>query len=460
MFILGLSIETLIIVLLSVATGVIYHLATYADIGSLMQFVGFGLLVAALFEMPLVMHSHYMMEHDHAGRRSIGRMANAWAYAFMWIALIALLTKTGDQLSRGWLLMFFVVGLGGTLSVEVIARHLMSLAESRGISVAVRRLAVIGTAAEIERFRKEQAPSVGDLEIVSAACLPDGAWAETAEGAILTGHLDGVLSAARREGVSDVVILSDWSRSDLAMKIAHLFLDLPVAVHLGQIGAIEHFPSMRVVKLGSARTLVLRSEPLSMFQSMLKRFIDIVASAFALVCLAPLFVAVAIAIKLDSSGPVFFLQRRRGYNLKEFRIWKFRTMTTLDDGDVIVQAKKDDTRVTRLGRLMRRYNIDELPQLINVLLGEMSLVGPRPHAVAHDMHYEQVIARYSRRLNVKPGITGWAQVNGFRGATEDDSAMLARVVHDIEYIDRWSVGLDFYIMLMTVCSPGAYKNAH
>lgn len=103
MFILGISIETLIIVLLSVVTGVVYHMATYADMGSLMQFVGFGLLVAALFEMPLVMHSHYMMEHDHVGRRSIARMANAWAYAFMWIALIALLTKTGDQISRGWL---------------------------------------------------------------------------------------------------------------------------------------------------------------------------------------------------------------------------------------------------------------------------------------------------------------------------------------------------------------------
>ena len=201
MFILGISIETLIIVLLSVVTGVIYHMATYADMGSLMQFVGFGLLVAALFEMPLVMHSHYMMEHDHVGRRSIARMANAWAYAFMWIALIALLTKTGDQISRGWLMMFFAVGLCGTLSLEVMARHLMRLAESRGIAVAVRRLAVIGTAEEIERFRNEQAPSGHDIEIVSSACLPDGAWADMAGGTTLAGHLDGVLNAARREGV-------------------------------------------------------------------------------------------------------------------------------------------------------------------------------------------------------------------------------------------------------------------
>jgi polysaccharide biosynthesis protein PslA len=179
-----------------------------------------------------------------------------------------------------------------------------------------------------------------------------------------------------------------------------------------------------------------------------------------LVLLAPVFLAVAALIKWDTRGPVFFRQRRLGFNQREFRIWKFRTMTTMDDGDTIVQARQHDPRVTRVGAFLRRYNIDELPQVVNVLMGQMSLVGPRPHAVAHDRHYERVISRYARRLNVKPGITGWAQIHGFRGATDEDSAMQARVAHDIHYIENWSIALDVYILAMTVLSPKAYRNAH
>jgi len=156
---------------------------------------------------------------------------------------------------------------------------------------------------------------------------------------------------------------------------------------------------------------------------------------------------------------VFFKQRRRGYNMAEFRIWKFRTMTTLEDGDTIKQAAEGDARITFPGAFLRRFSLDELPQLINVLKGEMSLVGPRPHAVAHDRFFERRIAGYPRRLNVKPGITGWAQVNGFRGATDTDEAMQLRVEHDIFYIDNCSVGFDLYILLLTLVSPKASQNA-
>ena len=171
--------------------------------------------------------------------------------------------------------------------------------------------------------------------------------------------------------------------------------------------------------------------------------------------LAPLFAVVAYLIKRDSKGPVFFLQRRRGFNHREFRIWKFRTMTTMDDGDVILQSQgSSDLRVTKVGHYLRRLNIDELPQLINVLRGEMSLVGPRPHAVAHDKLYETRIEKYPRRLNMRPGITGWAQVNGFRGETDTDEKMRARVDHDLYYIDNWSPWFDLKILLKTVLSRG------
>ena len=135
-------------------------------------------------------------------------------------------------------------------------------------------------------------------------------------------------------------------------------------------------------------------------------------------------------------------------------------MTTLEDGDVIEQVKQNDGRVTTVGRLLRRTSLDELPQLINVLMGEMSLVGPRRHAVAHDRIFEKRIADYPRRLNVKSGITGWAQVNGFRGATMTDEAMRRRVDHDLFYIDNCSLGFDLYILLLTVISPKTSRNAH
>jgi lipopolysaccharide/colanic/teichoic acid biosynthesis glycosyltransferase len=149
-----------------------------------------------------------------------------------------------------------------------------------------------------------------------------------------------------------------------------------------------------------------------------------------------------------------FRQRRYGFNQHEFRIIKFRTMMTLDDGDVVPQVTYDDPRVTRLGRILRKWNVDELPQLVNVLKGDMSLVGPRPHALSHNREYEQKIALYARRHNVLPGITGWAQVNGFRGETDTDDKMRGRVDHDLYYIDNWSPWLDLRILLKTLLSRG------
>ena len=154
------------------------------------------------------------------------------------------------------------------------------------------------------------------------------------------------------------------------------------------------------------------------------------------------------------------MQRRYGFNQKPFRIIKFRTMRALDDGAVVAQATRDDPRLTRIGRWLRRWNIDEIPQLFNVLTGDMSLVGPRPHALSHDHEFERRISLYARRHNVKPGITGWAQINGFRGEIDNEEKLRKRVEYDLFYIDNWSLWLDLKIIARTVLSPTAYRNAY
>lgn len=191
-----------------------------------------------------------------------------------------------------------------------------------------------------------------------------------------------------------------------------------------------------------------------------KRILDVAASALLLVLLAPLFILIAIAIRLDSKGPALFRQTRLGLGGRPFEILKFRTMTVLENGDVIRQATRHDPRVTRIGWFLRRTSLDELPQLINVLRGEMSLVGPRPHAKAHDLYYGSLIELYWLRQRVKPGITGWAQVNGHRGETPTLDSMQARIDFDLWYVAHAGIGFDIEILFRTLLVPFRQRNAH
>ncbi|MEO8003682.1 MAG: undecaprenyl-phosphate glucose phosphotransferase [Betaproteobacteria bacterium] len=190
--------------------------------------------------------------------------------------------------------------------------------------------------------------------------------------------------------------------------------------------------------------------PFAGVNSVLKRLSDIVFASLALLLIWPVMLAIAIGIKWTSPGPVLFKQRRYGLDGAEIMVYKFRSMNVLEDGDVIRQASRGDDRITRFGMILRRSSLDELPQFINVLQGTMSIVGPRPHAVAHNEQYRKLIKRYMIRHKVKPGITGWAQVNGYRGETETVEKMRSRVAYDLDYLRNWSVSLDFLIMLKTV----------
>lgn len=192
----------------------------------------------------------------------------------------------------------------------------------------------------------------------------------------------------------------------------------------------------------------------------LKRFFDVVGALLGLILLSPFLITVSMLIKAESKGPVFFRQKRTGYDGATFSIYKFRTMAASEDGPIVVQATRNDCRATRLGSFLRRTSIDELPNLINVLRGEMSLVGPRPHAVSHDRYWSMLVPEYEGRFMAKPGLTGFAQVEGYRGATPNVESMAARVSRDLSYIRNWSMRLDLEIILRTLLigpfDPAAY----
>lgn len=196
------------------------------------------------------------------------------------------------------------------------------------------------------------------------------------------------------------------------------------------------------------------------YRSFFKRAIDVLGSGAGLLFLSPFLILVAIMIRMESKGPALFSQRRTGYHGKEFKIFKFRSMRVEEDGEVVRQAMRGDDRITPLGAFLRKSSIDELPQLINVLKGDMSLVGPRPHALAHDRYYGAAIAGYESRFLVRPGITGLAQVQGHRGATPDVESMAKRIDKDLEYIRHWSPMLDIRIIWGTLMlgpfDPAAY----
>lgn len=216
-------------------------------------------------------------------------------------------------------------------------------------------------------------------------------------------------------------------------------------------------PNILMFSLMQARTYEINGFPLvavweipfSNLQYALKRLVDILVAGLALIFLAPLLVLIAIGIKCSSPGPVLFKQRRYGMNGREIIVYKFRSMKVAEDGDVVVQAKRNDSRITPFGAFLRKTSLDELPQFINVLQGRMSIVGPRPHAVAHNEQYRRLISGYMLRHKVKPGITGLAQVNGFRGETDTLDKMKMRVDYDLQYLRNWSLGLDLQIIFKT-----------
>ncbi len=456
----AMVVELALIVAISILTGIAWHHIAYHDVGDIASYASIGALAGLLYTLPFLFRAQYRVDALTSGPRSTAHILNIWTYAFFCLGTLAFLTKTTGDVSRGWLGLFFVLGGAGVVAGSKLVEAMVAVLVAKGIA-APRRVLVVGNRDDVTRFAADNSIGKTGISVAAVTVLPEAKTPSASEIDVAEHLIREAVQRSRSLNVSDVVILSRCGETHFELaNMANRFLDLPVGVHLAKLSLTEQFPNISVGHVGSSRTLMLRKAPLSTYQLAAKRTLDLVLGMLGLIALLPLFLIVAVLIKLDSKGPVFFRQRRRGFNLKEFAIWKFRTMSTLDDGDTIVQAQANDARITRIGAMLRRFNIDELPQLINVVLGDMSLVGPRPHAVAHDRHYEQIIRRYQRRLNVKPGITGWAQVNGYRGITQKSHAMRSRIAHDLFYIDNWSLAFDLYIMALTVISPKAFRNAN
>ena len=242
----------------------------------------------------------------------------------------------------------------------------------------------------------------------------------------------------RGSEIEEIVVSADLNHwPELRGLLAELRI-LPFPVNLIPVGAVSEIFKHPCHELGNAVCIEVQRGPLTRFEYASKRCLDIVFAGIGVIVLLPFFALVAIAIKLDSPGPILFRQRRCGFNGRCFQILKFRTMRVQEEDEAVTQAQRRDARVTRLGKLLRRTSIDELPQLLNVLAGSMSLIGPRPHAVAHDTHFDKIVRNYAFRHRVKPGLTGWAQVHGCRGATPTPKDIERRVEYDLWYIDNWS----------------------
>ena len=269
-----------------------------------------------------------------------------------------------------------------------------------------------------------------------------------------------VLRDCRANAVDEVVIALSVDSPALLDRIIKTVKLLPAEVSIFFDHGGQDVKLHGVKNLGDLQTVSIQRPPISDWGRLAKFLTDYSISAATLLALLPLILLIAIAIKFDSRGPVFFRQRRQGFNGKVINILKFRTMTALEDGDHVRQAQKNDQRVTRVGRILRRTSLDELPQLLNVLGGDMSVVGPRPHAIAHNNYYERLLENYANRYRVKPGITGWAQIKGFRGETTDQNQMESRIQFDLEYIDNWSFFMDIYIILVTPLCCLVSRNAY
>jgi Undecaprenyl-phosphate glucose phosphotransferase len=261
------------------------------------------------------------------------------------------------------------------------------------------------------------------------------------------GATDELLLFVRRNQVDRVVVALPWLKSDRIDELLKKLRSVPVRIDLVPNDVIWQFPTANMERLAGVPILTVANRRVDEQIGVLKRIEDLIVSSCLLILTSPLLLAIAIAVKIDSPGPALYRQKRHGFNNEIFDVYKFRSMKQEDRP--LAQATRNDPRITRVGKFLRRSSLDELPQLWNVLIGNMSIVGPRPHAVQHNVEYASIISEYFARHNVKPGITGWAQVNGLRGETDTPDKMRRRVDADLHYIENWSLLLDFKVILMT-----------
>jgi putative colanic acid biosysnthesis UDP-glucose lipid carrier transferase len=369
---------------------------------------------------------------------------------FGWMCVVGVLLftafafKVGAVFSRMVMLTWFVVTPLCLEAAHVLRARTQWLITHSGR--APRYLIIGANSVGFELFRR--LPKSGFLGFFDFRS-PDRV-AQVIDPAQFAGHCKDVAEFARTHGVTSIYIALPLSNVPRIGEMVRELRDTTASIYfVPDVFAFDLIQG-RLVEINGMPALSVCDTPFHGTDAVLKRVTDIAIGALALIALSPLMLLVALAVKITSAGPVLFRQRRYGLNGEEILVYKFRTMTVCEDGAVVRQAAKDDQRVTWLGRVLRRTSIDELPQLLNVLQGKMSLVGPRPHAIAHNELYRKLISGYMIRHKVRPGITGLAQVNGLRGETETVEKMSERVRFDLEYLRNWTPWLDLKIILKTV----------
>ncbi len=387
-------------------------------------------------------------------RRQLRRVAGAAGAALGATVAAAAAFDGWSRLDPAWLAVATPLGALSLLGARAAVAGLLRNSPGR----AARRAVILGAGPQSARLVSALKRDPAGIEILGLVDERPPRGLPLPEGVRPLGGLPALFGMIRRGEVDMVVIAVPWSSEARLCGLLERLSPFPVDICVAPDLLAEHLPGLRP----SLPTLVC-AKPISGFQGTLKRAEDLVLATLALAVAAVPMLLIALAVKLDSPGPVFFRQRRTGFNDRPFHVLKFRTMyADATDHDVKRQVLAGDPRVTRVGQILRRSSLDELPQLLNVLRGEMSFVGPRPHAPgtrAGGRLFHDVVANYAARHRVKPGLTGLAQVRGWRGPTLTEEQIVKRVESDLEYIDRWSIWLDFTIILRTLLAVARMRNA-
>jgi putative colanic acid biosynthesis UDP-glucose lipid carrier transferase len=373
---------------------------------------------------------------------------------------IGFLSKTSADYSRMIFLNWGLLAFAFLVLERVVLR--LWLRAIRSFGVNTRNIAIVGTGSTA----REMARQVGAADwagLTFCGHFDDGIDTPTRTEAFtirLAGSLDELVSRAK-QGELDYVYIALPARAEAKIvRVIRDLADTTASVFVVPDMLLFQLTHARWTDFGGTPIISVYDSPLDGVNAYLKRAEDLVLCTVILTVVFLPMLLIAFAVKATSAGPVLFKQRRHGLNGRVVWVWKFRSMTTTDDGDSILQATKGDSRVTPLGAFLRRTSLDELPQFINVLRGDMSVVGPRPHAVAHNEDYRKLIPGYMLRHKVKPGITGLAQINGWRGETDTLDKMQRRVDCDLEYMRNWSLWLDLKIVFLTIFRGFTSKNAY
>ncbi len=382
----------------------------------------------------------------------------SWSIVLVSLTVLAYLTKTGQTVSREWAILTAFFSFTLMLLSRGLVRLTLKKLRARGFNS--RNAVFYGGGAlseHVAKLLKQQTWS--GIRVLGYFDEQDDREPKYWKRSLTRlGNLESLVSsieAFRRETPDSERIDQIWitlplSESKRVLDIVETLQNSAVQLHFVPDSASAELLDYPIDQFAGVNILNVSARRLTGPEASLKNLFDKVFSALVILLIWPLLIAIAIAIKLDSDGPVLFKQNRYGIDGKEIEVWKFRTMHVLENGTEITQAIKNDPRVTRTGAFLRKWSLDELPQFFNVLHGTMSIVGPRPHAVAHNEYYREHIHAYMGRHIVKPGITGWAQVNGWRGETDTRDKMEQRIKYDLEYINNWSLWLDAKILLKTI----------